>query len=86
VAAHPDDARELAALQRRLLDAAAEQVAIGGRLTYAVCTWTAAETDAITSWFDAAHGSRFEPLERVQQLFPDVDGHRWDVRHELATA
>jgi 16S rRNA (cytosine967-C5)-methyltransferase len=37
-----------------------------------VCTWTAAETDAIASWFDAAHGSRFEPLERVQ-LFPDVD-------------
>jgi 16S rRNA (cytosine967-C5)-methyltransferase len=68
----PEDVRELAAVQRRLLDAAAEQVAVGGRLTYAVCTWTAAETDAIASWFDAAHGSRFDPLERVQ-LFPDVD-------------
>jgi 16S rRNA (cytosine967-C5)-methyltransferase len=48
------------------------RVAPGGRLTYAVCTWTAAETDAIASWFDAAHGSRFDPLERVQ-LLPDTD-------------
>jgi 16S rRNA (cytosine967-C5)-methyltransferase len=68
----PEDVHELAGVQRRLLDAAAEQVAPGGRLTYAVCTWTAAETEAIARWFDAAHGSRFEPLDRVQ-LFPDTD-------------
>jgi 16S rRNA (cytosine967-C5)-methyltransferase len=68
----PDDATELAQLQRRLLDAAAARVADGGQLTYAVCTWTAAETDAIVRWFDAAHGSTFEPLERVQ-LLPDRD-------------
>jgi 16S rRNA (cytosine967-C5)-methyltransferase len=68
----PSDADELARLQRRLLDAAVERVAPGGRLTYAVCTWTAAETDAVANWFDAAHGSRFEPLDRVQ-LLPDTD-------------
>jgi 16S rRNA (cytosine967-C5)-methyltransferase len=37
-----------------------------------VCTWTAAETEAIANWFDAAHGSGFEPLERLQ-LLPDRD-------------
>jgi 16S rRNA (cytosine967-C5)-methyltransferase len=68
----PADATELGALQRRLLDAAVDRVAPGGRLTYAVCTWTAAETEAIATWFDAAHGSRFEPLERLQ-LLPDRD-------------
>jgi 16S rRNA (cytosine967-C5)-methyltransferase len=68
----PSDADELAKLQRRLLDAAVERVAPGGQLTYAVCTWTAAETTAVANWFDAAHGSRFEPLDRVQ-LLPDTD-------------
>jgi 16S rRNA (cytosine967-C5)-methyltransferase len=68
----PEDTVELATIQRRLLDAAADRVAPGGQLTYAVCTWTAAETDAIARWFDAAHGSRFEPLDRLQ-LLPDRD-------------
>jgi 16S rRNA (cytosine967-C5)-methyltransferase len=68
----PEDAVELATIQRRLLDAAAERVAPGGQLTYAVCTWTAAETEAVARWFDAAHGSRFEPLDRLQ-LLPDRD-------------
>ncbi|GGI07454.1 16S rRNA (cytosine(967)-C(5))-methyltransferase RsmB [Egicoccus halophilus] len=68
----PADAAELAGVQRRLLDAAAERVAAGGTLTYAVCTWTAAETDQVVQWFDAAHGSGFEPGER-RQLLPDTD-------------
>jgi 16S rRNA (cytosine967-C5)-methyltransferase len=66
----PDDARELAAVQRRLLDAAAARVAPGGRLTYAVCTWTAAETLQVAGWFDDAHGSTFLAGPR-QQLLPD---------------
>ena len=68
----PADATELAKIQRRLLDAAAERVVPGGTLTYAVCTWTVVETDQISAWFDAAHGSGFEPGER-RQLLPDVD-------------
>ena len=67
----PDDARQLAALQRRLLLAAAGQVRPGGRLTYAVCTWTAAETEAVAGMLDAARDD-LEPLDRVQ-LLPDVD-------------
>jgi 16S rRNA (cytosine967-C5)-methyltransferase len=68
----PDDVRSLAAVQRRLLDAASDRVAPGGQLTYAVCTWTEGETDAIARWFDDAHGSGFAPLDRVQ-LLPDLD-------------
>jgi 16S rRNA (cytosine967-C5)-methyltransferase len=68
----PADAAELAKVQRRLLDAAVDRVAPGGQLTYAVCTWTAVETEAIASWFDAAHGSGFDALERLQ-LLPDSD-------------
>lgn len=67
----PDDIRQLAALQRRLLLAAAGQVRPGGRLTYAVCTWTAAETDEVAGMLDAARED-LEPLRRVQ-LLPDAD-------------
>jgi 16S rRNA (cytosine967-C5)-methyltransferase len=69
----PEDAEELAALQCRLLVAAADRVAPGGTLTYAVCTWTAAETDEVV----AACASELEqrglvPGER-RQLWPDRD-------------
>jgi 16S rRNA (cytosine967-C5)-methyltransferase len=67
------EVEELAALQRRLLAAAAERVAPGGRLTFSVCTWTRAETDEVTDRFDAASGDRLQPVER-RQLLPDVDG------------
>jgi 16S rRNA (cytosine967-C5)-methyltransferase len=40
----PADVRELAALQRRILDASAPLVRPGGRLVYSVCTFTAAES------------------------------------------
>ena len=40
----PSDVGELAALQRRILDASAELVRPGGRLVYSVCTLTAAES------------------------------------------
>jgi orotidine 5'-phosphate decarboxylase subfamily 1 len=66
------DANDLARIQRRLLDAAAQRVGPGGSLTYAVCTWTDAETDQVARWFDDAHGSAFSPGER-RQLLPDHD-------------
>ncbi len=70
----PEDAATLASLQRRLLAAAAARVAPGGRLTYSVCTWTAAETDGVAGWFDGhAAGSDLAAGER-RQLLPDVEG------------
>lgn len=41
----PEAVRELAALQRRLLDAAVEALAPGGTLVYSVCTISAAEAE-----------------------------------------
>jgi 16S rRNA (cytosine967-C5)-methyltransferase len=69
----PDDARPLADQQARLLAGAASRVAPGGTLTYAVCTWTAAETDAVVDGF-APVGERAGLVagER-EQLLPDRD-------------
>lgn len=68
----PDEADELAALQRRLLRAAAERVAPGGHLTYAVCTWTSQETDAVADELGSGPTAGWTPLERTQ-LLPDED-------------
>jgi 16S rRNA (cytosine967-C5)-methyltransferase len=67
------DVAELAAVQRRLLRAAAVRVAPGGTLTYAVCTWTAAETDGVVS--TVAEELRAEGLVAAtrRQLWPDTD-------------
>lgn len=56
----PDDVRELAAVQQRLLDHVAGSLKPGGRLVYSVCTLTRAETTAIADAFTAAH-PEFEP-------------------------
>ena len=79
----PDDVRDLARLQRELLEVAARFVAPGGRLTYAVCTWTRDETDAVADHLDAVRPD-LVPGERFQ-LTPDRDGTDgmyvavWDV-------
>jgi 16S rRNA (cytosine967-C5)-methyltransferase len=69
----PADAAELATLQRRLLLAAADRVAPGGTLTYAVCTWTQAETDGVVDAVvpDLARAG-LRAVERLQ-LWPDRD-------------
>ena len=46
----PDDVRDLAALQRVLLVAAAHAVKPGGRLVYSVCTLSNEETLEIDAW------------------------------------
>lgn len=67
----PDDAAELADLQRRLLAAAAARARPGGRLVYAVCTWTAAETTGVT----AAHPDVSGWTEQGErQLLPHREG------------
>ncbi len=67
-----EDVTELAAIQRRLLDAAVTALAPGGRLVYAVCTWTAEETERIAEHVDVAHARRLRAVSR-RQLWPDTD-------------
>ncbi len=51
----PKDVHELAAVQRTLLDHVAGSLKPGGRLIYAVCTLTRAETTGVAAAFTAAH-------------------------------
>lgn len=67
----PQDVTDLAALQRRLVAAAAARLAPGGRLVYAACTWTAAETDRIADQLDRDHHDLVAGPRR--QLWPDLD-------------
>jgi 16S rRNA (cytosine967-C5)-methyltransferase len=60
----PQDVRELAAVQTKLLDNVANSLKPGGRLVYAVCTLTRAETTAVAAAFTAAH-PEFEPAPVV---------------------
>jgi 16S rRNA (cytosine967-C5)-methyltransferase len=51
----PQDVEELAGVQRQLLGNAAKGVKPGGRIVYAVCTMTRAETTEVEEWFSASH-------------------------------
>jgi 16S rRNA (cytosine967-C5)-methyltransferase len=57
----PEDVQELAGIQKQLLERAAPAVKPGGRLVYAVCTLTRAETVEVTGSF-AARCPDFAPL------------------------
>ncbi len=57
----PDDVRELAAMQRVLLENVCKSLKPGGRLIYAVCTLTRSETTAVADAFTAAH-PELEPV------------------------
>lgn len=57
-----EDVRELAELQLKLLTNAAKAVKPGGKLVFAVCTLTRAETGGVVSAFSAAQ-MEFEPME-----------------------
>ena len=50
-----DDVRELAAIQRMLLEHVVPALKPGGRLLYSVCTLTRSETTAVAEAFTAAH-------------------------------
>lgn len=64
----PKDVHELAAVQAQLLDHAAGSLKPGGRLVYAVCTLTRAETTEVAAAFTAAH-PELEPVS-TQTLWP----------------
>jgi 16S rRNA (cytosine967-C5)-methyltransferase len=79
----PADVDGLAALQRDLLAAAAAALAPNGRLVYAVCTYTAAETVAVDEWAAAAlpeleavapPGAPWRPHGRGALLLPSDAG------------
>lgn len=67
----PQDAAELAVLQAELLAAAAAATAPGGSLTYAVCTWTEAETTRVVDAFDAGPHAAGFVRDTTLQLLPD---------------
>lgn len=62
-----EDVRELAELQRMLLDHAAPSVKPGGKLIYSVCTLTRAETVEVAAAFAAKHPD-FIPLNLANPL------------------
>ena len=64
----PKDVHELAAVQAQLLNHVAGSLKPGGRLIYAVCTLTRAETTAVAAAFTAAH-PELEPVS-AQTLWP----------------
>jgi 16S rRNA (cytosine967-C5)-methyltransferase len=79
----PEAVGELAALQRALLAAAADAVAPGGRLVYAVCTVTREETVGVASWaverldgftVEQPPAPPWEPHGPGAILWPDVAG------------
>lgn len=76
--ARPQDVRELAAVQQRLLHHAAPALQSGGRLVYAVCTLTRAETTAVAEAFSAAHPD-FEP---VPALGSSPSAFLWPHKHD----
>lgn len=70
----PADVARLAALQRRLLDAAATLIRPGGRLVYATCTLVAEENEETVADFLAAHPGwqREDPRARLGKAAPLV--------------
>ncbi len=68
------DIGTLAALQRRLVDAAAALVRPGGTLVYAVCTWTHEETGGVADAFEAGPAGAGFTRVAEQQLLPHREG------------
>jgi 16S rRNA (cytosine967-C5)-methyltransferase len=63
------DVTELAALQKQLLTNAVAALKPGGRLIYAVCTLTRAETLDVAEWFTKEH-PELEPLPLANPFAP----------------
>jgi 16S rRNA (cytosine967-C5)-methyltransferase len=67
----PEDVRELAEVQKRLLANVAAAVKPGGRLIYSVCTLTRSETTAVAKEFSASH-AEFAPLPMANPFLPSA--------------
>ncbi|MDX2478893.1 MAG: 16S rRNA (cytosine(967)-C(5))-methyltransferase RsmB [Desulfuromusa sp.] len=66
----PVNIRELAVLQRQILECVAPLVKTGGKVLYSVCTFSHAETDAIIDNFLADH-PEFELENLADRVSPD---------------
>ncbi|MEN9547178.1 MAG: hypothetical protein RLZZ356_1910 [Verrucomicrobiota bacterium] len=64
------DVEELAAIQRQLIMNVADSLKPGGRLIYAVCTLSHAETTGVADWFTQER-SDFDTLAVVNPFQPD---------------
>jgi 16S rRNA (cytosine967-C5)-methyltransferase len=65
-----NDVTELAEIQKRLLMNVADSLKPGGKLVYAVCTLTEAETSGVADWFTNER-SEFETLAVMNPFQPD---------------
>ncbi len=65
----PQDVSELAAIQKQILHHAAAALKVGGRLTYAVCTLSRAETTEVVKELAAQH-PELEPLPLENPFLP----------------
>ena len=68
------DVRELAAIQKQLLDHVAPALKPGGKLVYSVCTLTRSETHDVVAHFEAKHASEFESLP-LPQISENLKSH-----------
>ncbi len=68
----PQDVLELAEAQRRLLSHVRGSLKPGGRLVYAVCTLTRAETTEVAEWFTRTYAGEFEPVPVVNPFAPQA--------------
>jgi 16S rRNA (cytosine967-C5)-methyltransferase len=68
----PEKQRELAALQRRILDTVHSYVKPGGTLVYSTCTIHSGENEQNVEWFLKEHPEF--ALERMEQLLPGEAG------------
>ena len=66
-----EDIREIAALQRTILDTVRQYVKVGGTLMYSTCTLTSEENEQNVEWFLANHPFR---CEMSTVLLPQTDG------------
>ncbi|MBI5683929.1 MAG: RsmB/NOP family class I SAM-dependent RNA methyltransferase [Verrucomicrobia bacterium] len=67
----PEDVRELAAVQERLLANVAPAVKPGGRLIYSVCTLARSETSAVAKAFSKSH-PEFAPAPLASPFLPSA--------------
>jgi 16S rRNA (cytosine967-C5)-methyltransferase len=74
----PADVRELAAVQRQLLNRIAGSLKPGGRLVYSVCTLTRSETTDVVAGFSAAHPE----LQRVA-VFPAARSQSSEITSQV---
>jgi 16S rRNA (cytosine967-C5)-methyltransferase len=69
----PENVKDLAEVQKRLLAQVAPSVKSGGKLIYSVCTLTRAETVEVAKGFEKAH-LEFEPWPLPRVTFQDNNG------------